>query len=541
MKTSRGKHRRGERGVALLMALFALLILAAVGLGMMYSANTETAINSNYGGSMRAYYAALGGIEEARDRVRTNTTNGITPPARTPSSAGHTIYLVNPYVNSAGNTITPKPWLASDSFIDDEYCHEFPSTDPGLGTPCTVLPYDSSTNTNWYGYYSGGSSTYTGTTWHSGGSSFSGVPSLSPNTSTANAVDFRWTRINMKMNYSTNPVCVNGSGITCSTTAQQATAVCWDGTRELLAVSAGTDCSTTPSTNNSATMPVYLLTSLAVTPNGSRRMVQMEVANNPPLVTNAAVDANNDVTVSGSSVTVNGYDNCKCACTNPPGGGAPTCTNRATGGPCTGNTYSIFASGNESESGHPATVAGTTPVVAENQSFPYDVPSLVNKYKKMQGMVDVTNSPSYSITCSAGSPYANCGSVSGIAFGTEPNPWPPTNVQSPAGVAYQYTYIPGSIDLQAHSSGAGVLVVNGNLTIHGGFEYYGLIIVAGTLTLQGSGSGQDYNVIGSIVAGQGTVADSISGGITIQYDRCALLNTNTPQPLTVVTTRELAY
>ena len=105
------------------MALFALLILSAVGLGMMYSANTETAINSNYGGSMRAYYAALGGIEEMRDRIRSNTTNAITPPARTPISTGGTIYLVNPYVDGAGNTITPQPWLTTDSFADTESCH----------------------------------------------------------------------------------------------------------------------------------------------------------------------------------------------------------------------------------------------------------------------------------------------------------------------------------------------------------------------------------------------------------------------------------
>lgn len=519
------------------MALFALLILSAVGLGMMYSANTETAINSNYGGSMRAYYAALGGIEEMRDRIRSNTTNAITPPARTPISTGGTIYLVNPYVDGAGNTITPQPWLTTDSFADTEYCHEITGTDPGAGTPCSVVPFS---GTNWYGYYTGGSSTYVGSTWHNGGSSFNGVPSLSPNTSTANALDFRWVRINMKMNYSTYPICVNGPGVTCSvgasTSTQQATAVCWDGNNEFLAPSPGTDCTAT----TNPTKPVYLLTSLAITPNGSRRMVQMEVADNPPLITNAAVDTNDFVTVSGSSVTVDGYDNCKCRCTNPPGGGAPVCTDRTTGSPCTGNTYAVYSSQTVTTSGNPALVAGTSPAVAQSQPFPYNVPALINKYSKQPGAINTTGAP-YNISCSSGTPYQNCGQLNAGTLGTLPNPWPPTDPISPTGAVYQITYVPGSFDIQAHTTGAGVLVVDGNLTIHGGLEFYGLIIVRGVLTFSGSGTGQNANVIGAMIAGNGSVADSLSGGINIQYDKCALLNTYTPQPLTVVATRELSY
>ncbi|MGZ4821334.1 MAG: hypothetical protein ACXVZM_06985, partial [Terriglobales bacterium] len=73
MRSSPLRSHRRQRGVALLLALFALLILSAIGLGMMYSANIETAVNRNYGGSMRAYYAALGGMEEVRDRIRSNT------------------------------------------------------------------------------------------------------------------------------------------------------------------------------------------------------------------------------------------------------------------------------------------------------------------------------------------------------------------------------------------------------------------------------------------------------------------------------------
>jgi Tfp pilus assembly protein PilX len=38
----------GERGIALIGVLFALLLLTVIGLGMMYSTNMETSINYNY-------------------------------------------------------------------------------------------------------------------------------------------------------------------------------------------------------------------------------------------------------------------------------------------------------------------------------------------------------------------------------------------------------------------------------------------------------------------------------------------------------------
>ena len=535
MKSVR-RYRRRERGIALLMALFVLLILSAIGLGMMYMANTETNVNANYRSSMRAYYAAIAGLEEARDRIRSNTAIPIRAPASTPTSTGGTIYIVNPYVNGAGNTVTPQPWSSSDPFWDREYCHEFAvaqggavNTDTGVGAACADIPFGT---TSWHGYHTGGASTYIGPNWQNN----TYVPSISPNTGTADALDYRWVRIQVKTNYSTNPVCVNGPSIACSTSAQQGTAVCWDGFHELLAPSAGTNCTLT----SVATYPVYLLTSLAVTNSGSRRMLQMEVADNPPLITNAALDTNDFVTVNGSSVTVNGFDNCKCACTVAVGGAAPTCTDRTTGTSCTGNTYSIYSSQSITTSGTPALVAGTSPAVAQNQPFPYDVAALINKYSKQGGVVSTTGAP-YNIGCTAGTPYQNCGQLNAGALGTLPNPFPPTDPNNPVGIVNQITYVPGSFDLQAHTQGAGVLIVNGDLTIHGGLEFYGLIIVQGVLTFSGSGLGQQSNVIGSIVAGNGSVADSLSGGINVQYDKCALQQTKQAQPLQVLSTRELSY
>ena len=54
----------------MLVVMFALLLLSVIGLGMMYSTNMESAINSNYRDKQVALYAALGGLQEARDRIQ---------------------------------------------------------------------------------------------------------------------------------------------------------------------------------------------------------------------------------------------------------------------------------------------------------------------------------------------------------------------------------------------------------------------------------------------------------------------------------------
>src|SRR5947208_15652277 len=104
--------QRNQSGVAMIIALFALLLLSVVGLGMMYSTNMETSINGNYRDKQTAFYAALAGLQEARERIRTSgQTYAITAPTALPSTAGaNVIYIVSnaanvvPYLYSANNT-----------------------------------------------------------------------------------------------------------------------------------------------------------------------------------------------------------------------------------------------------------------------------------------------------------------------------------------------------------------------------------------------------------------------------------------------------
>src|SRR5207244_8686202 len=62
-------RRREERGVALLLTIFGLLLLTAVAAAMMFSSDSETLISMNYRDSQVASYSAVAGLPEARNRI----------------------------------------------------------------------------------------------------------------------------------------------------------------------------------------------------------------------------------------------------------------------------------------------------------------------------------------------------------------------------------------------------------------------------------------------------------------------------------------
>jgi len=65
----RKMHRNGERGISLVVALLALVMLSAVAIGMMFMSSTEAAVSANFKAQETAYFAARAGVEEVRDRM----------------------------------------------------------------------------------------------------------------------------------------------------------------------------------------------------------------------------------------------------------------------------------------------------------------------------------------------------------------------------------------------------------------------------------------------------------------------------------------
>jgi len=121
--------------MALLLALLALLIASAVGLGLMYMSSTESLITSNYRDSQLAFFAMRAGLEEGRDRIRTNSTSPVTIPTLYPGGgAGSIVYITNP--SSAADPVLPA--VATNAYFDDELCHEYFSTLSITQAPVTI-------------------------------------------------------------------------------------------------------------------------------------------------------------------------------------------------------------------------------------------------------------------------------------------------------------------------------------------------------------------------------------------------------------------
>ncbi|HEY3770375.1 MAG TPA: hypothetical protein VGN44_17005 [Candidatus Angelobacter sp.] len=245
------KAKKGnERGMALLLALFALLLLSAIGLFMVLASTTETRIDANYSSSLRRYYAARSGLEEVRDRVKypSSTPGGLADllPQDVTGNAGGVLYVLNP---AGGETVDPTD--PTSPYFDDQLCHAYASGVAAKDTKCSTLPG----TPNW---------------------------SLPPQYSIASATQlgYKWIRVTMKTNRIADRYCVDGSynyATDSCAAASLDTRVCWDGVTEQLSPGG-----TTPSCDANGMQTVYMLTSLAATaqtntPTASRKMLSAEI------------------------------------------------------------------------------------------------------------------------------------------------------------------------------------------------------------------------------------------------------------------------
>jgi hypothetical protein len=121
MKKDCKTRRCSEDGIALLIAIFVLLLISVVAIALLVSSGTETALGANYRSSSTVYYAALAGLEEARGRLLPKNPNYFLPSViPTPFPLNYTVYVIN---RSTGDIIAP--WDQSNPYYDKEYKSEF--------------------------------------------------------------------------------------------------------------------------------------------------------------------------------------------------------------------------------------------------------------------------------------------------------------------------------------------------------------------------------------------------------------------------------
>jgi Tfp pilus assembly protein PilX len=435
------RRRRAERGVALVVVVFALAILSALGIGLLYMTDTSTVLAADYRDSQRAYFEARAGIQEAIVRLVANDT------AVAPTST-KVVYIIN----KQNSTEKIEPWNPANKYRDTELCHEsvFASVSPAAAlAPCTTAPSEA----NWY----------------------ASTDSTGPNTGTASALNYKWVRINLKVNASAAPM-PDQTSLYVKSDGSKQTQVYWNDTTktETLAVNSS---------------PVFVITSLAVLPNGTRRMVQAEVVLPPSnssafkyamFATSNACDA---INMSGGVYT-DSYDS-----TPAQGSTTPTMWQPPKKGdpPRTGGDIATFGN---------VRFSGSTKV---NGSI--NVPNLNVGYQLDTSACTGTGSSiSYSVISSngGGSCVPGYGGTPGpcpMQLMSDPvPPTPPTPTLLPPGKTISYDWQNPDVSLSSSdvsaltSSGttSNLHVGNYKVTLTGGsYDLYDVLIDgSGTLTLQ---------------------------------------------------------
>ena len=446
----RSHARRNERGMALALVLLTLLLISAIGLGMMYMSDTETVVNSNYRDTQLAFFAMRAGLEEMRDRMRSNSIAPITLPTTMPGSANSILYIINP----AGASDPVDPKTITSTYADDEFCHENYTglTSGTLGVPCAAGPPSASV------------SAY--------------VNSFSPNTNTAAALKYKWVRMTLKQNGSI-------PGATVDATQPLGSQVCFQTAANqeipLSSIPGGpfATCSAAQAAGRDAS-PVYIVVSMAVTPQGSRRVGQYEMAGlsftppggalglDGPAATYSPRPSSNQFFISGQDSGAAGYTSSGGVGTcNPSGATVPAISTGDAAG-ATAVTTSVTGNPNRSSnytgSGATPSIVNAGPTGTGQYAGAWSSPAQLDSLAaSLANMADVTYS------CGIGAPCSPGGNV-----GTNANP--------------QITYVDGDFNY-GNASGAGVLVVTGTLSFTGNANFNGLVLVIGQGIVSESGGG----------------------------------------------------
>ncbi len=523
------KSRNSEKGFALLIAIFTLLLLTAIGAGMVAMTNTDTSISSNFRDEQSAYFAAKAGLEEVRDRFRSGASNTLSTntyftTSNLPGQTDGVLYITNTSPATSGETITP--WVTNGGasvYPDDEICSELSN----MGTPCG----GSGPSGSWY-------LTTTDSTFYA--------------PTTGSKLPWKWVRITAKTNLTSSGTSTTGSSLSSvdGNTAHASYRVCWTGAQEV-AISNTTyaSCAAYPATPTY--LPVYVITALAQTPSGSRRMVQAEAAMTTfpsipgPLVFDGAnpvysPPSSNAFTVSGNNASAPGN-------ANGPGASCPTGqpAEYALGAvdtlplptpptlPPSVNTLESDASKRANSYTGLGNPSGTTGTASSG-----DVTSALGSLATVGGLENLVSS----VTLVAGN--------EGHVYGTNPTISNYGSVASP-----QVIVVQGDLSVSGGLTGSGILLVTGNLTMSGNPSYDGLILVVGkgSVTKNGGGSGivdgsmliaNLYNSSGALLPttsapGVPTLNWNGGGNTTWNYDSCWSTAMSTSLAWRIVAMREI--
>lgn len=543
---TKGKRKKQERGVALIAVLLTLLLVSAIAAGIIILSNTEDNTSTNFRDEQRAFFSAKAGIEEARDRLRQNSgiaNYSLTTLPTTVPGSGSTgvLYILNP---GTGETVAP--WCGSSSNIgtsglssgcqkqypDDELCKEALAGSTSGSTGSVTCTTDSTTGKK----YASGSYYLT---------TVNASSTLQP--ASGAVLDWKWARITLKQNNAF------GAGYYVNGSSSNASAIYWNDNNE---------CVQTASNSNLCRLPVYVITALAVTPSGSRRMVQMEVARDqlnftaPSALT---LDGTNDLYSGGTANgwAVKGTDTAVAGCgstatgpavaavgvadgtqqttttttvgNNGGGLGNTTTTTTTTGTGDIGNVINGYSTGTGIPSQNQSGYVGltTAPDVENVSTLPSWTTDKLNSYTNLTSLVSTLKNDITQPVVAGGTQISGNG-----------------NLFNSSSSSPQIVYANGDLTLSGSGTGYGILVVTGTLTFKGNVNWNGLILVVGNGNFQTDGTNQYYGAIlvakttgGSI--GAPTFAVNGGGNAGVAYSSACVAQATTLTTYHSVSFREL--
>jgi len=486
MKSNRiYRRKQSESGVALLIAIFVLMLISVVAISLIVASGGESSLAGNYRSSTSAFLAGSAGLEEARGRMLAgnadyfnNTVAGFLPAAG-PLALGQVRYIVNPALGE------PAGAALLGTYPDTEYATEFLAA-PVAGNVQTITSVS---------------------TVVSGGTTYYGPL-------------FKWVRITPATEQSIQTD-VNGGGLTNNAPLY------YDGAHlpnPSLIVPPMIGLNPNPP---ATAKQAFEITALAVLPNGSQKTVQYVVA-----AQTFNLNFPSALTLSGKNMAFSGpnsnvyYADGTDGTGNPPA--VPGCTPNSPSKPAIGVTEPQGGTGNLTSviAGLPRpdhyTGGGlATPSVSDintiNLSPQLQTPASLNQLVKDISLVATVVTP-----------------TTGIAQGSD---LPASSVNSPATIV-----VNGNLNLSSYV-GYGLLVVTGNFSYNGNSGWKGIVLVVGdgTTTFTGLGGGnQEFDgaifvasikdTAGNLLSQLGNVGFNISGGggNGVYYNSCWI---NRSQPI----------
>lgn len=251
----------------------------------------------------------------------------------------------------------------------------------------------------------------------------------------------------------------------------------------------------------------------------TQTLAQMIRLAKPTVGVNAAVTVQDPIKFNGNSFAVDGHNS------YPPGWGASDCP---TGGPQADNTDDVVgirsstgtgmsASDGNNIDGYPADAVPNDPTIT-SATFRNFLDYTYNTLANQAGVKNFPNATPYNGVAPVIDASSVCDKTAALNLG-EP--------RRDAGYVSQCTgYFPivhgtgAQLKFASGTRGQGILLVDGDLELVGGFEWTGLIIVRGQMKVTGTGN----KITGAILT-EGVdiaTAGSIGGNAEVRFSRCAI-------------------